>query len=168
MSSVIYYSKFCNYCNTLIQKISRSKIKEELNYLCVDNRTVNADGTINIVLENGKEIPLPTSVSKVPCILLINKNNQVLFGNQNILNYLQLREKILDQEATQNNGEPSSFSLKTSSGIMSDSYSFLNDVASSSNYKTDGGSNQMHHYCDINYISNIDTPPDDYVSTRIK
>ena len=48
MSSVLYYSKFCKYCKELITKISRTKTKDDMHFVCIDTREKHQDGTTHI------------------------------------------------------------------------------------------------------------------------
>ena len=61
MSEVLYYSKNCNNCQKLIQKISKSTIKGKIHFVCIDNRKIKKN-SIFIVLENNQEIMLPPKI----------------------------------------------------------------------------------------------------------
>ena len=45
MSEILYYSKNCNNCSKLIQKISRSRIKEKIHFICIDKRIKKNNNT---------------------------------------------------------------------------------------------------------------------------
>ena len=54
MSNVLYYSQFCEYCKQLIEKLSKTKTKDDIHFICIDNREKHIDGTMYIILENGQ------------------------------------------------------------------------------------------------------------------
>ena len=85
---IIYYSNYCEHSKKLIQTISQSQIKDDMHFICIDNRRKKPNGVTNIILENGQEILLPPTVTKVPALLLLNRGNRVVFGNE-IDNYIQ-------------------------------------------------------------------------------
>ena len=160
MSEVLYYSKSCNNCNKLIEKISRSKIKERMHFICIDNRKIKQN-RIFIILENGQEIMLPPSIDKVPALLLIN-NNQAIFGDD-IYNYLKPDETLINNISTNFQGEPDCFSFGSyGASVVSDNYSFLDQPTDSLLAKGDGGMRQLYSYSTISNNDKINTPPDDY------
>ena len=160
MSEVLYYSKSCNNCNKLIEKISRSKIKERMHFICIDNRKMKQN-RVFIILENGQEIMLPPSIDKVPALLIIN-NNQAIFGDD-IYNYLKPDETLINNISTNFQGEPDCFSFGSCGpSVVSDNYSFLDQPSDSLLAKGDGGMRQLYSYATINYNDQINTPPDDY------
>jgi len=170
MSAILYYSNYCKNSQSLIQNISRSKIKEELHYCCIDKR-VNKNGSTFIILENGTEIILPPTILKVPSILLLNKGHQVISGLNDILNYLKPQEDYMNHKATNYNGEPNSFSFSSCSGsglgVVSDNYSYLDQSAESLTAKGNGGLRQMYHYATIDLVDKIETPQEDYIPDKI-
>ena len=169
MSAILYYSNFCQNSKTLIQNISKSRLKEELHYCCIDNRIKKPNGVTYIILENRQEIVLPPTVTKVPALLLLNKGHQVILGLNNILSHLKPQEDVINQKATNSNGEPNAFSFSYGSalGVISDNYSFLDQSAESLNAKGNGGLRQMYHYATIDYRDSIETPPDNYTPDKI-
>ena len=102
MSSVLYYSKFCKHCKELITKISRSKTKDDIHFVCIDSRTTKPNGSTYVLLSNGQEILLPPTIVKVPALLLLNKGHQVLFGSD-INNYIEPKQEALQTSAVANN-----------------------------------------------------------------
>ena len=104
---------------------------------------------------------MPENVTKVPALLLLNNNFQVLYGD-NIYNHLKPSQEIETKKATQNNMEPMAFSLGGGGyGIMSDQYSFLDQDPDELSAKGNGGVRQMHNYVDLQYMDQINTPEDD-------
>ena len=88
MSLILYYSNHCEPSKKLLQTIARSKIKDEIHFVCIDKRIQGNDGATYIILENNQQMILPPTVTKVPALLLLNRGNQVIFG-KNILEHLQ-------------------------------------------------------------------------------
>ena len=166
MSTIFYYSNYCNNCTGMLQQLSQSHIKKDIHFLCLDNRVKKADGATYIILQTGKEMILPPTVDKVPALLLLNRGNQVLFG-ANILQHLQpVATGVI--ERTQN-VEPSAFSFNdmNSSGVSSDNYSFLDQSIDALSAKGDGGLRQLRNNVRLEYTDNIETPPDDYIPNKV-
>ena len=55
MSSILYYSNYCDPSKKLLFELSRSKIKEELHFVCIDNREKGPKNSTHIILENGQK-----------------------------------------------------------------------------------------------------------------
>jgi len=168
MSSIFYYSNYCEKCKQVLQTIRKSGVKDDIHFICIDNRVVKNSATY-IILEQGNEVLLPPTVNKVPALLLLKRGHHVLFGDD-ILNHLSPQQEAQKQIATQNNGEPCAFSLCQSGfGVASDNYSFLDQDSDSLSAKGAGGLRQLHHYTTLSENSNaIETPPDNYEANTIK
>lgn len=169
MSSVLYYSNFCEHSKKLLQRISKMEIKSEMHFICIDKR-IQEGGKIHIVLENGQKMIMPESISKVPALLLL-ENYSVLYGEA-INDFLKPRQMMAVKKATNNNIEPNAFSFSGgggSFGIASDNYSFLDMDHASLSATGTGGTRQMHSYIGHGDSFNIATPADeyDYKSTKI-
>ena len=164
---IIYYSNYCEHSKNLIQKISQSQIKNDMHFICIDKRIKKPNGVTNIILEDGQEILLPPSVTKVPALLLLNRGNQVVFGNE-INNYiLPMKEKI-QQKANVFNGEPSAFAFNGNNfGVTSDNFSFLDQNSDELSAKGNGGMRQQHHYASLDNNDFIETPPDNYTPDKV-
>lgn len=167
MSSVLYYSKFCNHCKELIIKISKTKTKNEMHFVCIDNREKHKDGTINIILDNGQRLLLPPNIQTVPALLLLHHGNRVLSGIKEIIHYLKPGEEVIANKATNYNGEPQAFSFCEMGSSLSDNYSYLDMSAEELSAKGNGGLRMMHSYCTINHNESIATPPDDYEPDKV-
>ena len=159
MSSILYYSNFCEHSKKLLQNIGKTNIQQEIHFICVDKRIKDANNKIYIILENGQKIIMPENVNRVPALLLLNQGYNVLYG-ESILQYLKPKQEFLVKQATQNNMEPLAFSFGSSGGssfgdIVSDKYSFLDQDQESLKATGNGGLRQMHNYVDLNYIDNI-------------
>jgi hypothetical protein len=162
MSSILYYSKFCEHSNKLLQTLSKTNIQQEIHFICIDKRVKDSNNKIFIILENGQKIIMPENVNRVPALLLLNQGYQVLYG-ESILNHLKPKQQVEIRKATQNNMEPMAFSFGSGFGdIVSDSYSFLDQGAEELEAKGNGGMRQMHNYVDLNFSDNITTPADDH------
>ena len=166
MSSILYYSNYCENCSRLLQRISTSNSKDDMHFINIDKRC-NKNGTTYIILENGQEILLPPTVTKVPALLLLNKSHHVIFGND-IIKHLDSTNIIHTNPIVKTNGEPLAFSLNNCGfGVTSDNFSFLDQDSQSLSAKGDGGMRQQHHYAGLDYNGNIDTPPDTYEPDKI-
>ena len=172
MSSILYYSNYCERCQTLLQKLSKSTKKKDIHFVSIDNR-VKENNKIYILLENGKKIVLPSNVNKVPALLLLNKQNEVVFGD-GIYEILQPdfyqeshnnhSQQQFQQQASE---EPMAFSLNGNNFVMSDNYSFLDMSSDDLNAKGNGGTRQMHNYVQFDQNTSIYTPTDDYTPDKI-
>lgn len=161
MSSILYYSNFCEHSKKLIQTISKANISKDIHFICIDKRTKDTNNKVYIILENGQKIIMPENVSRVPALLLLNQNYQVLYG-ESIVQHLKPKQEALIKKATQNNLEPMAFGFGSSFGnVTSDQYSFLDMDSDSLSAKGNGGTRQMHNYVDLNYSDNINTPEDE-------
>ena len=166
MSTILYYSTYCDNCNKLLQIISTSNSKKDMHFINIDKRVKKNNATY-VVLENGQEILLPPTVTKVPALLLLNKGHHVLFGND-INKHLEANNVTHTNPIVKQNGEPMAFSLNSCGfGVASDNYSFLDQDSQSLSAKGDGGMRQQHHYASLDYNGNIDTPPDTYSPDKI-
>ena len=160
MSSILYYSNFCEHSKKLLQSISKANVSKDIHFICIDKRTKDSNNKIYIILENGQKIIMPENVSRVPALLLLNQNYQVLYGEA-IVQHLKPRQEIMVKKATQNNLEPMAFAFGGSGSVASDQYSFLDMDSDSLSAKGNGGIRQMHNYVDLNYSDNISTPEDE-------
>ncbi len=166
MSSILYYSNFCEHSKKLLQTLSKTQASKDIHFICIDKRTKGPDNKIYLVLESGQKIVMPENVTKVPALLLLNNNYQVLYGD-NIYNHLKPAQEVITRQATSNNLEPMAFSLGGGC-IASDQYSFLDMDSEELNTKGNGGMRQMHNYVPLNYSDTISTPTDehDYKQSR--
>jgi hypothetical protein len=137
-------------------------VSKDIHFICIDKRVKDQSGKIQIILENGQKIVMPENVTKVPALLLLNQNYQVLYGDS-IYNHLKPRQEVVTRQATSNNMEPMAFSLGGGGfGIVSDNYSFLDMDHEELNTKGNGGMRQMHNYVPLNHSDIISTPKDDF------
>jgi hypothetical protein len=162
MSSIIYYSNFCEHSKKLLQTLSKSQVSKDIHFICIDNR-VRENGKIYIQLQNGQKIIMPENITKVPALMLLNQNYRILYGEE-INSFFKPRQEASVKQATHNNLEPSAFSLGGlcgGFGIVSDQYSFLDMDADALTAKGDGGTRQMHNYVTLEYVDRINAVEED-------
>ena len=165
MSTILYYSNFCEHSRKLLQTLSKSDVKKDIHFICIDKRVKENNKTF-IVLENGNKILMPENISRVPALLLLTQGYNVLYGDAILQHFGPTQEKMVKQ-ATQNNMEPMAFSFGGGGGfgdIISDQYSFLDMDAESLTAKGNGGMRQMHNYVDLNMTNQMgmQCPTDDF------
>lgn len=165
MSNVLYYSKYCNSCQKLLYEISKSKVKDDIHFICIDRR-VKKDGATYIQLDNGTEILMPPNIRKVPALLMLNRGNQLVEGSM-IKNYIMSQTQQYNDQATGFNGEPVEYSLNDFGSIKSDNYSYLDQTADELSAKGEGGLRQAHNYATLNHSDMIETPPDTYIPDKV-
>mgnify|MGYP003403033741 CR=1 FL=1 len=173
MSCILYYSKYCEVSKKYLQLLSRSDLQNEIHFICIDKRIKDANNKTYIILENQQKIILPENVTKVPALLLLNQGYTILYGEQ-ILQHLKPRQQQEIRQATQNNMEPSAFSLGGGclGDVVSDKYSFLDQDSNELSAEGNGGMRQMHNYVDLNTAFNGNAvnmkTPDDSTNTTIR
>lgn len=161
MSSILYYSKFCNHSSKLLQTLSKTPVQKDIHFICIDTRVKDSNNKTFIVLETGQKIIMPENVSRVPALLLLTEGYKVLYG-EDILRHLKPARDAEIKQATYNNLEPSAFSFGSMGDIVSDSFSFLDQGALELEAKGSGGMRQLHNYVDLNASVDIHTPADDH------
>ena len=164
MNSVFFYSNYCRHCERLLSQIVKHPLRNDLHYICIDKRRKGEDSKTLVILENGTEMELPSNLKKVPSLLLINRGNKIIEGDD-ILNLLN--KKINGEET--NKDEPDCYSINCGSGfgVQSDNYSFYDMDADELSAKGAGGISQMHNYCAPINEDTIETPPDNYIPDKI-
>ena len=166
MSSILYYSKYCEICKKYLQILSKATLQKDIHFICIDKRTKEANKTY-IILDNGQKIVFPENITKVPALLLLSQDYKVIYGEQ-ILEFLKPQQQVEIKQATQNNMEPTAFSLGGGGSfgiISSDQYSFLDQGSDELGTTGNGGLRQMHNYVDLNTefsgkISNVEKNKD--------
>ena len=171
MSSIIYYSNSCDRCKSVLTALSKSRVQDDVHFLCIDKRVKSGTGAWHIITETGEKVLLPPQVNRVPALLLLNKGHQVLYGEQ-ILQHFQPKNTALNNVATGFNGEPNAFALGRESmgggfGVASDNYSFLDQSADELSAKGNGGMRQLYNYATIDVVDKIETPPDTYSPDKV-
>tara|TARA_Y100000389_G_C17448272_1_gene512994 strand:- start:694 stop:1245 length:552 start_codon:yes stop_codon:yes gene_type:complete len=168
MSSILYYSNYCDHCRNLLSILTKSNLLEKIHFLCIDKRVVKHSKTY-IVTENNEEILLPKTISSVPTLLLVKDNFRTILGTDIIEHF---KPYIIENNIknTCNKEEPSAFmidSFNSNSNITSDNFSFLDQSSDDLSTKGSGGMRQMYNYADINFVEKIETPNDEYVPDKI-
>lgn len=160
MNCILYYSNFCDHSKQMIQSLGKSPLKKDIHFVNIDKRTTKNCKNY-IVLENGQELLLPTTVSKVPALLLLS-NYSVLFG-EDIYSYFKPKQDVLVRQATQEHMEPMAFSLGglNNFGIISDQFSFFDMDSNDLSAKGEGGKRQMHNYINANDLKETIYTPED-------
>jgi hypothetical protein len=171
MSSIIYYSNHCDKSKTVLTALSKSRLQDDIHFLCIDRRVKSSTGAVHILTESGEKVLLPPQVNRVPALLLLNKGHQVLYGEQ-ILQHFQPKNVALNDQATGFNGEPNAFALGRESmgsgfGVASDNYSFLDQSPDELSAKGNGGMRQLYNYATIDLVDKIETPPDTYSPDKV-
>jgi hypothetical protein len=169
MSSILYYSNYCEKSKGIISTLGKSNIKDSIHYICIDRREKDGSGNTYVLLENSQKVVLPPSINKVPALLLLNQGHRVVFGND-ILQTLQPREMTYNKEVVNNIQEPDAFSFGGGGGnygVSSDSYSFWDQSSDDLMAQGEGGMRQLYNYATINSNNTIETPPDTYTPDKI-
>jgi len=171
MSSILYYSNYCEKCKAILKQLSSSKVKDEVHFVCIDKRARDErTGATYIILENNQKVVLPPNINKVPALLLLKEGNNILFGNE-IMNKLQPQTDLYNAKASGYNGEPNAFSMGNDTmggfGVSSDNYSFWNQDSDELLAKGNGGTRQMYNYATVNQTSNIETPADTWEPDKV-
>jgi len=162
MTVICYYSNFCEPSKKLLQVLSHSKLKNEVHFICIDQRTREGNRTILVV--QGQRVVLPDAVTRVPALFLVEQN-KALFEDE-IYRHLSPQEAQINHVATGGLGEPECFSPDQFRS-MSDAYSFWDQDAEELGTKGNGGMRQQHNYVSINDSFAINTPADDYEPDKV-
>lgn len=177
MSSILYYSNYCEPSKKLLQTITKTQNAKDIHFICIDKRTKDPSGKTYIILENSQKIIMPENVTRVPALLLLNQNYKVIYGDEI---YQHLKPQVTQEikQATKNNMEPINFQDGFSAfsgfggGIVSDNYSFLDQSDNELSVRGNGGLRQMHNYVSLNDSMNLNMhlPKDDhdYKSDKLK
>lgn len=179
MSSILYYSNFCEHSKKLLLHVNKSNSTKDIHFICIDKRVKDDNGKVHIVLQNGQKILMPENVKSVPALLLMTQNYRVIYGDDI---YKHLKPQITQQvqQATQNNMVPMAFQdgfttfdgfSSMGGGVASDNYSFLDQTDTDLGVKGNGGMRQMHSYVslyDSDRPSLMNLPPDDTMNNTGK
>ncbi len=166
MNSILYYSKYCEHSKKLLGYLTSNNMQGSLHFICIDKRTQDTKtGRVYIIMDNGESIIMPENIQSVPSVLLLNDNYRVLQGD-GIYNHFRPRVADAIKESTNSNMEPTSFAFSGESsglGVMSDSFSFLDQGADDLSTKGNGGTRQMYNYTGLDDASEqMRTPTDDF------
>ena len=171
MSSILYYSNYCDKCKAVLRLIGNSEIMIDIHFVCIDKRMTNPqNGGTYVILENQQKIVLPPQVQKVPAMLLLKEGNKVIFGND-ITDKIKPREEMANAKASGFNGEPMAFTLGNDNvggfGVASDNFSYWDQDSDELLAKGNGGTRQMYNYATVDHKTTIETPPDDWSPDKV-
>ena len=79
MPEICYYSNYCDPSKKLLQKIAKSRLKQEIHFICIDQREITKQGQVHIIF-NQERLILPPVITRVPA-LYFTDTNKVLFGD---------------------------------------------------------------------------------------
>jgi hypothetical protein len=175
MSSILYYSNFCEPSKKLLQYVSKIQLAKDIHFICIDKRIKDTNGKVYIILQNGQKLIMPDNITKVPALLLLNQGYKLIYGDE-IYEYLKPIKQEQTKQATKNNMEPTAFAFGSFNGfgvgIASDNYSFLDQNDDELSVKGNGGMRQMHNYVSLNESMNISmqlpTDEHEYKTEKIK
>ena len=169
MSSILYYSNYCEKSKELITTLNKSNIKTDIHFLCIDRREKDNSGNTYILLENGQRVILPPSINKVPALLLLNEGHRVLFG-ADIISRLKPQDVSYNKASVNKQEEPSPFGFGSDSGygVSSDSFSFWDQSSDELLAEGNASMRQMYNYTALDQeTAPIETPPDTYSPDKI-
>uniref|UniRef100_A0A6C0HYT9 Uncharacterized protein n=1 Tax=viral metagenome TaxID=1070528 RepID=A0A6C0HYT9_9ZZZZ len=161
--SVIYYSNFCDPSKKLLQKVAKTKLSQEIHFICIDQRKRDSKGNTILFVQN-EQVMLPPNVTKVPALYQL-ETKQVLFGDD-IYDHLLPREVAINQVATNGNGDPDPFSIFGMSRL-SDAYSYWDQSVEDLSAKGHGGTRQMHKFAALEEQCQIVTPKEDHIPDKV-
>ncbi len=167
----LYYSNYCKHSKKVLDFLSKSGITEKLNCICIDKRKRDPNtNQMFIQLDDGKQVLMPPNLSSVPALLLINKGYSLVLGSDIIQHYEPEVKKKLES-ANFGDGEPSSYTIQSSSGgsnIVSEQFTFYNMSPDELSAKGTGGQRQLYNYVPVSNSNNaINTPPDTYKPDKV-
>ena len=112
------------------------------------------------------DLGFPPIVSPDPALLLLNRGNRIVYGDE----ILEIFKPILNKKnsATNKNGEPLAFSNYEMGATLSDNYSYLDQNSDDMATGGEGGMRQMHSFASYNIQDEIETPPETFISPKIK
>jgi hypothetical protein len=163
MGSIVYYSNFCEPSKKLLQTLAKTRLKDQVHFICIDNRFKDEHNRTLIEL-NGQHLVLPPAVNKVPSLYMI-ESNRAIFGDD-IYKHFAPAETSINHVETHGHGEPECFSSNMLS--MSDAYSYWDQAPEDLETKGGGGMRQTHSFVSINDHFSIETPPDNYEPDKVK
>ena len=163
MTTICYYSNFCEPCKKLLQLIARTQLQNKIHFICIDIRLKDARGQTFVQVDK-EQVPLPLLITKVPALYLM-ESGQVLFEDD-IYKFLAPQEAKITHEVTNGHLEPECYSSQMMSA-MSDSFSFWDQEAGELVATGNGGARQMHNFVSFDESYSIETPAESYEPDKI-
>lgn len=165
---ILYYSNYCKHSQKILQFLVKGDLTKQISCICIDKRSRDPKtNQLRIVLENGTLVSMPPNIHSVPALLLVNKNYQLVLGDDIIHHYEpKIREKL--SSANFGNGEPMGFAINAISGsggsnIVSEQFTSYDMSPEELSAKGKGIRRQMYNYVSAANDNNfIQTPPDTY------
>ena len=165
---IFYYSNYCKHSQKILQFLVKGDLTQQISCICIDKRSRDPKtNQLKIILENGTIVSMPPNVHSVPALLLVNKNYQLVLGDDIIHHYEpKMREKL--SSANFGNGEPMGFAINAISGsggsnIVSEQFTSYDMSPDELSAKGRGTRRQMYNYVSAADDNNfIKTPPDTY------
>lgn len=165
MSAILYYSNYCNHCKRILFEASRSKVKDGIHFVCIDRR-IKKNNETYVVLET-QEILLPPTIQRVPTLLLLNRGNMLIEGDD-VLDHVIERTQETNMKAVKVEGEPMAFGLHDFGSIISDTFSFLDQSSDELSAQGTGGMRQIHNYVPVDNVDfSIETPSETYKANTL-
>jgi hypothetical protein len=170
---IFYYSNYCKHSQRVLQFLVKGNLVDKISFICIDKRYFDKKtNQTKISLEDGKMVILPPNIHSVPALLLVNKNYQLVHGDD-VVKYYEpmIKEKLASSNF--GNGEPLGFAVASMSGsggsnIVSEQYTFFNAPTQELSAKGSGNSRQMYNYVQADSdMSIIPTPPDTYRPDKV-
>lgn len=159
---ILYYSNYCKFSQGIIDSLSHTQIKDDVHYMNIDDRIIDQNRNI-FIRKNHSMIPLPQCIDSVPSLLLLNDNNKVLIGNE-IRDFIFDRLREHEYQSGSIGNEPVSYDFSNMYGVVSDSFSFLDQSADEMAAKGDGGLRQLYNYARFDMsdaVERMNTPQED-------
>lgn len=117
---ILYYSNYHEPSKTCVQTLIKTNFKDKILFLNVDNKKI-INGNKYIILENGKNVPLPKTIKEVPSLIDIKDKNRLVVGQQSIMS--KFINGISEINISDDNVTCYSFGLNNyNSGVQSDQY----------------------------------------------
>uniref|UniRef100_A0A6C0BTN9 Uncharacterized protein n=1 Tax=viral metagenome TaxID=1070528 RepID=A0A6C0BTN9_9ZZZZ len=172
MTSVLYYSNFCENSKEVIRVISTNNKQSDVHFVCVDKRIKNGDDIIIMLNDNKTTMKLPRTITMVPSLLLLNDSHKVLVGSS-IIDHINPGNRgnnnhIYSPPNETSNVDPECFDTTGKwCGIVSDTYSFWDQSDAELSTDGDGGMRQSRYYAGLSDEYRISTPEDTYNPDKI-
>jgi len=147
MKHELYLSNYCKFSKEVLQFIENINNIEDIIVINIDKR-FKKNNTTYIKINNNKNIALPPMITRVP-VLLIKPSHEILVGNQ-IMEYFKTNKPEKNEEQSIISTEPDPFDLNTDTlnktGVITDSFSFLDMNEKDYNLEGNGGMRQLYNY----------------------
>jgi hypothetical protein len=174
---VLYYSNNCKYSQRVIQYIAKIGLIDKISCISIDKRQRDHNNNnILVTLENGKKIVLPPNIQNIPALLRTKQNYTVLFGDEQIIEYLNEtygHSQYENSDILQKNGEPNGYMFYTASSsqtsnISSEKYTNYNLTPEDLNAKGTSKSRELYNYVPATHDTGfIPAPPENYKPDKI-